>query len=421
MPENFDFLQDNKYEVGSVRNFLVSARVNSERKEYTAGFHAVFALVLSLLMYLAVDGAAIGFPVLFSSLLVFVLPPLYVFTFLYAPPSAKLMSVILPLLLFGIRVSLFENGIDIGISFANLFTYSLCILCSAVLTKCVISGYTKNVAFILLTVCYALIFVCEIAYLFIYTTGSFNLAAVSDSIKALFDNIAGQLIAHSETDPGFEQLKAVFSANNDITRQQLAAVISETFDYTFSLIKGFIPSIVAVICMIRSFITIGIFTRVASFFKIDVFVCITDLKWSYRPSMLTTKIYDIVFVIFIITMFVNLPANISAAIINLFVIMTPLVFAASVRCIYRVLQSKMQTPVAAKVITGVIIAVSVWLLGFTAFFIISSIGITFIRARDREEKKIIPIKIVNDMQLYETAFMGKTRQESDDINTEDAE
>ena len=81
----------------------------------------------------------------------------------------------------------------------------------------------------------------------------------------------------------------------------------------------------------------------------------------------------------------------------------------------------MQTPVAAKVITGVIIAVSVWLLGFTAFFIISSIGITFIRARDREEKKIIPIKIVNDMQLYETAFMGKTRQESDDINTEDAE
>lgn len=419
MPENFDFLQDDKYEVGNIKNFLVSARVNAERKEYSAGFHAVFALVLSFLIYLAIDGAVIGVP--FAPLLTFVVPPLCVFTFIYAPSGPKFLPLILPLLLFGIRITLLNNGQDIGLSLVSLFTYFLCILCSIVLTKCVISGYTKNVAFVGLTLCYVLISVCEIAYLLIIQTGSFNLSALSDYIKVLFDNAANETIKLAQTEEGFEQLKSILSANSDITTRELTAGISAAFDYVYSLIRSFIPAIIALSGMICSFITIGIFSYVANYFKIDVFVCITDLKWSYRPSMLTTRIYDVMFILFIVTMFVDLPANISAAIINLFVIMTPLIFAASVRCIYRILLNKVRTPVAAKVLMGAIIFGSIWFLGFTAFFIISSIGITFIRARDREEKKIIPIKIISDMDLYEKAFMNNTRQNSDDENTDDAE
>ena len=418
MPENFDFLQDDKYEVGSVRNFLVSARVNAERKEYSASFHAIFALALSVLIYLAVDGTAIGISALFTSLLVFIIPPLCVFTFLYAPPLSKLLPIILPLLLFGIRITLVDGGKDIYPSLISLFTYFLCILCGAVLTKCVISGYTKNVTFVLLTVCYALIVVCEIAYIFIAQTGSFSLSALSDSVKAVFDSAANETVKLTQTEQGLEQLKGIFYASDDASASQIAAEINKTFDYAYSVIKSFIPSILAVSCMIYSFITVGIFTRVAAFFKIDVFVCITDLKWSYRPSMLTAKIYDIVFIIYIVTMFIELPAAISATIINLFLIMTPLMFVSSVKCIYSVLCRKTGNGLAAGAIIAGILFFMFLLLGIVSFFLVASVGITFMRARDREEKIIIPIKIMNDLELCKSAFAEKDEQHTDGENTD---
>lgn len=421
MPENFDFLQDDKYEVGNVRNFLVSARVNSERKEYTAGFHAIFALVLSFLIYLAVDGAAIGVPALFTSLLIFVIPPLCVFTFLYAPLGHRLLPVILPLLLFGIRVTLFANGEDLALSFANLFIYLLCILCSTVLTKCVISGYTKSTVFVSLTVCYGLILICTIAYNFISQTGSFGFSETTNFVKAIFDNAANKAAELCETEQGFIQMKQLLYPEGEITKPQLIAGIHELFDYTFSLIKAFIPSIIAVSCMIYSFITIGIFTRVAGFFSIDVFVCITDIKWSYRPGMLTARIYDIVFFVYIFASFIALPAPISATVINLLIIMTPLMFVASVKCIYSVLLSKVHKPFAAGALMGGILFFAIMLLSISAFFVISFIGVSFLKARDREEKKIIPIKIINDMELCEKAFMNKTTRQSHNENSDETE
>lgn len=411
MPENFDFLQNNKYEVGSIRNILLSASLNANRKTYKTSFHVIYAVVCALVMYLCIDTSLLAGSSIISTAAMFISPAMCVFPILYSPLPLKILSVLAPLIAHFIKSA--ATGFDGGFySVAGgLFTYLLCVLCTVVFTKAVISGYTKNTVFVLITACYALIFILEIVFMIISIHGAFSLELVSKTVSDIYNALSKEVVSYASSDEGYAAYKMLFeNMGQEVTKEFVVSQVEEallTTQKVFVALLPFAPSFFAVSCMFYSFITVAVFSLFAKKFEYDVFVCIMDKKWIYRPSMLSVKIYDVVFFAFIISMFIKIPENISAAIINLFVILTPLILVSGIRCAYNFGVKKLNNKVPVIAIISAVLIVGLMTIGPLTFFIASSIGISFMITRDRNEKLDMPKKLMQDAETYNQLFKNK--------------
>ena len=414
MPENFDFLQDNKYEVGSIRNFLLTASLEANRKTYKTSFHVIYAIVCALVLYLCIDPAIFGADSLISSAALFLSPAMCVFPILYSPLPLKALSLFAAPVIMVARNLVFGSDGGFYSIAGGLFSYFLCVLCAIVLTKAVISGYTKNTVFVLITACYALIFALQIVFVIITLCGSFSLENLSDTVAGIYKSASRTIIDYASSDDGIARYGMLFQGTGqevtkDFVVSQVEKALSETQKFLLALVP-FTPSFFAVICMFYSFITVAVFSLFVKKFDLCVFVCIMDKKWTYRPSMLSVKIYDVVFFAFIISMFINLPANVSAAIINLFVILTPLMFVSGIRCIYNFSIKKFDNKLAAGGIIAAVLVFGIMTIGFLTFFVASSVGISFMIMRDKDEKAAMPVKLAEDVATYKQFYGEKTNK-----------
>ncbi len=401
MNQNFDFISTGKYDVGSVRNFLLDEIRNRSRKVYTPAFHTMYALLCALAIFLAVWGTRLGLDIMSCLTLQMFAPAMYVFTFMYSSVYLKAAAVFLPLLasvgmVFAFSVPATPNSLS-----PYILTYLQILLVSIVLAKTIISGYSKTTCFVIVSLSYAAIIFCNIAIAVIYAYGTISPSILVKAIDDYFSSIfktSMQTISEIYT---VENLRLMFGYAEDMSKEAILLDLQNTLISAFKSVKMFLPSIFAVSCMLCSFATVAFFSMFARIFKFNIFVCIMDKHWTYRLSTISIKIYDILFVLFILCIFIDFSASFNAAVTNLFIILTPLMFVAGVKSIYSLLFSKMKKKVGAVWVTIAICFGAAFILGMISFLLIGSIGTAFLISRDRAEKLIMPVKIMQDTAALE--------------------
>ena len=185
-----------------------------------------------------------------------------------------------------------------------------------------------------------------------------------------------------------------------------------SLEQSVTLTKFILPAIVTVTCMFLSFITVELFSVVAKKMKIDVFVCVMDKFWTYRPTNITATVYDIVFFAYVISMLVSFPANIAITIENLILILAPVMAVTGIKSIYRFFYKKNNKKGTSIVICAAIVFAMMWFLGTLGILFIGSLGVMFITLRDKEEWELFthtPIAVENleKKTLYMVAVSEK--------------
>lgn len=395
MNNSFDFKIEKNIDPSRVRNFLRDAQNQTLRKNYGIAFHIVYSLVCAVIIYLATDSS-------FSFLPACIAPAMCAFTFLYSPFAVKLFPVVLPPLAFLIKHALSGFKENTLLVISSMLVYCLCILAGAVFTKAVLSGYTKNTVLILVSASYGLICLGQIALAFTSIKGSFNVSMLVEAIDEYFALVSKQSIELVSSEEGYSLFSMFASATEQApSKEELIKLVKESIETTSIAIKSCLPAIFVLSCMIYGFITVAFFSVVARVFRIDVFVSIMDNFWTYRPSIVTANMYDLMFIALVIGMFVKLPQNISATIINLLLILTPLMCLSGIKGIFSFFKKTTKNSLAAGVITGAIILVASTFTGAFLPIILGSVGIFFITVRNREEKALLPIKYAKDRILYQ--------------------
>ena len=414
MQNNFEKITENLKDPSRVRNFLRDVKNDSERKQYSLLFHIVYALVCAFGVYFASDTIFPQGPSLFF---LFLAPSMCVFTFLYSPMALKILPVLLPPLFIGITSV--ASGFEFFPFASALFVYLLCIVSAAFITKAVLSGYTKTELFITLCVTFGIISFCQTVFSFIASYGTFSFTLLLDTINGFFDDIVSRSVAIANTPEGLEAFRALAVDGKELTDAEIIKLVKDSVKLTVDVTKPLLPSFFAFSCMLFGFVTVAVFSFFAKHFKINVFVCIMDNSWIYRPSVISAVVYDIVFFVFVISMFVNLPQNISVTVMNLMFVLTPLMYISGIRGIYTMLFKKNKNPLKSKLITAIIVIAATMILGGVAFLIIGSAGVTFITTRNREEKIAIPLVYASDLQLLNKLSEEQSKKESDNEKKND--
>ena len=411
MAENFERIPVDLSDPSRVRNFIKDIKNDVERKNYKLLFHIVYALACALVIYLASD-TLVGTGL--SLLLLCLAPSMCVFTFLYSPLLLRVLTVLLPLLVLVLRQGL-SGGFEFFSMASSLFLYLLCILSAAVITKAVLSGYPKTVLFTCLGVVFGIVSFCQIMFSFISVYGSFSFALLFDTIGDFFDKLVEQSVALAQTPEGLEAFRSLATDGEKLTDEKIIKLVKESVRLSVSVVKPLIPSLFAFSCMLYGFVTVAIFSLFANHFRINVFVCIMDKKWTYRPSLVSAVAYDIVFFVFVISMFVSLPQSISATAMNLMFVLTPLMYISGVRGIYTFLYKKTKSEQKSRLITAVAVVLSTMILSGISFLLIGSMGVSFITARNRNEKASVPLVYAADLQMLKKL---SEKEEQKDVETQ---
>ncbi len=422
MSDNFEKISENLADPSRVRNFLKDLQNDAERKQYSLFFHVAYALVCSLAVYLAADSSAIPFFAGTGILFLFLAPAMCVFTFLYSPTILKAFPVALPLLFILIRTAFSAGAANFFSTASVLFVYILCIVSGAAITKAVLSGYSKTSLVAILSVIFGTVCFCQVMFSFIANVGTFSFSLLLDTINKLFDSVVENSVAMSQTPEWLETFRSMAVSGANLTDAQIAELVRETAETSVKVVKPLLPAFFVLSCMIFAFITIAVFSLFAKHFKINVFVCIMDKSWTYRPSAVSAAVYDIVFFVFILSMFIPFPENISVTVMNLMLVLTPLMFISGLHGIYSMLFRRNKNRTRSVIITAVIFIIASVITGALAFLIIGSVGVSFITMRNREERLVVPVKYASDLaylhKLSEEAENEKTQSENDNDNND---
>lgn len=406
MPENFDFIPDKKIDIRRIRNEVAALKSDSERKSYPLLFHFAYAIVAALCIFLAINSTV---PIV-SLLGLFFGPSMLVYTFLYSPMPVKIASVILPVLI-DVPISLIVSKTGLLGFVSHAFTFILYILVAVLLTKAVVSGYDKTTCFVIVSAVYLLIILSIFVFLIIYNYGTFTPDLAVKTIDGYFDSLINTMAEYANTPLGLETFRYSLPDYSDLSDEQLISAVKNTFEAAVSAIKLSLPAIIVVSCMFFSFFTISAFSLVASKMKINVFVCIMDDFWTYRPSTVTTMMYDIVFFLYIIATFVQLPQNISVTIINLLFILTPAMFVIGINGIYGFFRKKnLQKTVCVVICTAITFALLTF-TGMLGILIVSSLGVMFVTHRNRQELMILPLKLLEHQKMCDE-FHNKAKEDN---------
>lgn len=398
MSDNFERIPENLADPSRVRNFLKDAKNDAQRKQYGIVFHIVYALLCALAVFFASDKVP---------LLSVLAPAMCVFTFLYSPMYLKAIPVAVPPLIILAKTAFSGTGTDFFSVCQVLFAYLLCILSAAVITKATLSGYTKTTLFATLSTVFGIIGFCQVMFAFIASCGTFSFPLLLDSINKFFENVVNQSVAITQTPEGLEMLRSLAVSGNELTDAEITKLVKDSVELSVSVVKPLIPSFYIFSCMIYGFLCVAVFSVFAKHFKINVFVCIMDESWTYRPSLVSTAMYDIVFFVFILSMFISFPQNISVTVMNLLFVLTPLMCVSGIRGIYTMLSRKIKNKAHSIIITAVILVAASMILGGFAFLILGSVGVTFVTARNREERLFVPVKYASDLALLRKMSGGE--------------
>ncbi|MBR2021885.1 MAG: (d)CMP kinase, partial [Clostridia bacterium] len=221
MSDNFERIPENLADPSRVRNFLKDAQNDAQRKQYSLVFHIVYALLCALVVFFALGG---------SPLLLVLAPAMCVFTFLYSPMYLKITPVALPLIAFLVKNALGGFKTDFFSVCQALFVYLLCILSAALITKAVISGYTKTTLFVTLSTVFGIIAVCQIMFGFIASVGTFSFSLLLDTIDKFFESIVNQSVAISQSPEGLEMFRSLAVSGKELTDAEITELVKDSVE-----------------------------------------------------------------------------------------------------------------------------------------------------------------------------------------------
>ncbi len=405
MNKNFDFL-NNSIEVRLVRNNLLQKQLDSERKAYPLPYHILFSLLCAFAVYFGFDGAGLGIGRGLCEICLIAAPGLLTFNLLYSPKYLKFLPPVLAALLCATRLIL-TRGVGFIDILLSALSFCLIFACSAAMVICVKKGYTKNGLFAAISAIYAIILLSQMALLFYEAKGTISFSAISTSVDSFFNSVSSNAIKTIDEQFSLTQMQAISGYAKDVSKETILKDLTKQLDFLLASFKMFLPSIFAIVCIVYSFLTVAVFSVIARIFKIDVFVCIMDEWWTYRPSIISIRFYDILFFFFIITLFFNIPQNISAAIKNLFIILTPMIYICALRLIWQFFSSKTKSNILGFVITAAITIFTFFVMSGISFFLIASVGTALMSARDRTEKLVLPIKLLQEKEALENDTPSK--------------
>ena len=172
----------------------------------------------------------------------------------------------------------------------------------------------------------------------------------------------------------------------DAKKQDIIDEMSVALNQSIEAVKLCVPGLFALSGMMFGYIATLIFSLFARIFGLDLFISLTDDKWTYHVSKITTRLYDIILVVAVIGAFFSLPQAITAAVINMLLILTPLLACISIREIYLFFRDKGLAKALCILITAGIVFISLVTFAFWAFFMIASIGVVIISRREHLDK-----------------------------------
>ncbi len=417
MPDNFDNGFMTKIDVRKIPNYLIIAQNKKFRKEYPLIFHIFFALAASLCIYLAVDGTCLGFSALNLAGLC-IGPAMLVYTFMYSPVWIKSVAVALPALAYIVRHLVFVGSLSLLHETNHCLVYILCILVSAFLTMTSLFGYSKSKCFLLVTAAYVTVILSSLAILIVYYKGSLTLTAIKEALNGFFSAIVNSSVENFTTPEMIEYVRTALPAAKDLSDSDILSAVKEAFVLSTTYVKTLLPSIITSIGMFFAFITVEIFSRVARKMKIDLFVCVMDDIWTYRPSTVTYAFFDILFFVYIIGSLTNLPSNIAITVENLMNIMMPVMFVTGIKAIYGFFLKKNNSKGKSITISAGITVLVLGFLGTVGLLIIGSVGVTLMTLRDREEEEQLPARMLKqkeDCELYFPDLKKDETNKSDDV------
>lgn len=412
MPDNFDSFNRTKVDVGKIPNYLILARNKKARKDYPVIFHILYALAAALCIYFAVDGACLGLSVLNIAGLCLG-PALLVYTLLYSPVWIKASAVALPALIYLVRHLLFAGSLDFLHEASHCLIYFLCILVSASLEKTSISGYSKSKCFVLVTVAYSAIILSSLAILVAFYKGSLTITAIKEALDGFFSRIVDSSVQSFSDPQFFDSMRAALPAAKDLSDSEMLSAVTEAFEISASYVKTILPSILVITAMFFAAITVEVFSHVARRMNVDLFVCIMDDVWTYRPSTVTMAFFDILFFVYIIGSFVSYPVNVAITVENLINIMTPVMFVLGSKAIYKHILKKNNSKGKSILVCAVLFVLVLGFTGSLGMLIIGSFGVSFITRRDREEAEMLPKKMLSQKEECEKLFPKENKDEQD--------
>ncbi len=415
MPDNYDNGFLTKIDVRRIPNYLILAHNKKFRREYPLIFHILYALAAALCIYLAVDGACLGFSVLNLAGLC-IGPAMLVYTFMYSPVWIKSASVALPALAYVVRHLFFVGSLSLLHETNHCLIYILCILVSAFLTLTALCGYSKSKCFLLVSAAYVAVILGGLAVLVVYYKGSLTLMAIKEALDGFFSAVVSSSVKNFSTPEMMEYVRAALPAAKDLSDGDILFTVKEAFVLSTTYVKTLLPSIITSIGMFFAFITVEIFSYAARRRKIDLFVCIMDDVWSYRPGTVTYAFFDILFFVYIIGSLTDLPSNIAITVENLMNIMMPVMFVVGIKAIYNYFFKKNNSKGKSVAICAGITVLVLGFLGTVGLLIIGSVGVTLMSLRDREEEELLPAKMLEQKEECELFYPDLKK---DDTNKSD--
>ncbi|MBP3580659.1 MAG: hypothetical protein J6K12_05365 [Clostridia bacterium] len=405
MPEFSGFEKDDNRikDVGTIENCVNTLLTLRKRKDRSYLFHIIYALLACVVAYVAMDGIAVGLDMLICSVCFFAVPAIYVYTLLYSPNIIKFMCVVLPLGAYALRFTLYRlKGEDFLSAASTFIGFFMCLAVATVMVGTVLNKNTKLWCFVAVTVCCAVCFMAMGAVFAVYKYGTLDLALILEKLNGAieqasisFRDTLSQEFSRSET---FESFKVAIPDVADMSADEAATYFSKTLKTALSVLKTLIPGMFILVCMIYSFIFVLAFSLSARIHKIPLFVCIMDSRWSYRIPLSCVTFFDIVLLFVIIASIFGLPANISAAVMNLLIILVPVVLIAAFKAAYFFLSVKLRSKIWAVVLCAAIGAFAGMFLGMWGYLMLCSIGVSLVAHKHRIECVLAKEKIMHDTE-----------------------
>lgn len=347
-------------------------------KPHTRLYHLIYALIISVFFF-----SAIAFPhKLIGLLCMFICPAMLVYTYLLSPIWMKYVATFLAPAVVGILYLTKSLQTDFVSVVTSAFIFILCIAISAIFTKSAISNYRKDRYFVLVTFAYGVLFFCFTAVMFIYSNGFFSLSALLKAIDSFFDTILEQTMAMFEDESLLSYYKEATDGTN-LSDAEFLKLLKRAVSQVLLSAKALIPAMYILTCMLFSFISCGIFTRLARKQHIPLFISINDTKTRYCPTNTTADLYDLVFLAYLVAVIFPIPQNITFCILTVLLIMTPAFIVPGLIGTYAFFLVKTKDKKFLSLfIIGFLILLSTTLLSFTTFFLLGSIGAWFVKKKN---------------------------------------
>lgn len=405
-------------EIGAIRSLLADIKNAESRKHFKTSFHVLYCLVTALVLYLTIDSRSLGFSALPTLIGVFLFSAMSVFTNGYSPVFCKVIAFFSGPLIYAARhLSLSDLSYEAAALDATLLL--CCVLLSAVFTLGIALGKTKLWIFTAASICFGIFILLSVYISASITYDSISPSVLIKAVDGYFEEFSKEYTLAVEEalsdEQSFEAIKQLLSPGADASAEELISAAKQTVEAAVSLSKPLVPSALCLMCMLLSFIALLFLSAITRIFRINVFVCIMDTRWKYRLPLIGYRVYDILLFIYIVGLFVALPSNIAATVVNLLLILTPFVFCRGISAIYSFFRSKDIPGPVCVMATGAIVVVSLMFVGIYSAFIIGSVGVFHASGKEKEERLLLFSKMQE-----ENEYIDRIRKKNESSEKEDA-